>query len=62
MIRPLLPVLALSFASGCASLDVRSEGPGEGERAPEVMLRDDGWNKVRAGITTISEVVRATKG
>ncbi len=27
-----------------------------------VMLRDDGWNKVRAGVTTISEVVRATKG
>ena len=27
-----------------------------------VMLREDGWNKVRAGITTISEVVRATKG
>ena len=27
-----------------------------------ILLRDDGWNKVRAGITTISEVVRATKG
>ena len=27
-----------------------------------VLLRIDGWNKVRAGITTISEVVRATKG
>jgi general secretion pathway protein E/type IV pilus assembly protein PilB len=27
-----------------------------------ISLRDDGWNKVRAGITTISEIVRATKG
>jgi general secretion pathway protein E/type IV pilus assembly protein PilB len=27
-----------------------------------ILLRDDGWNKVRAGITTIGEVVRATKG
>lgn len=27
-----------------------------------ILLRDDGWNKVRAGITTISEIVRATKG
>ncbi|MCG8409620.1 MAG: type II secretion system ATPase GspE [Phycisphaerales bacterium] len=27
-----------------------------------VLLRDDGWNKVRKGITTLSEVVRATKG
>ncbi|HVP12990.1 MAG TPA: type II secretion system ATPase GspE [Phycisphaerae bacterium] len=27
-----------------------------------ILLRDDGWNKVRRGITTISEVVRATKG
>ena len=27
-----------------------------------VLLRDDGWNKVRAGITTVAEVVRATKG
>ncbi len=27
-----------------------------------ILLRDDGWNKVRAGITTLSEVVRATKG
>ncbi|MBN2561693.1 MAG: type II secretion system ATPase GspE [Phycisphaerae bacterium] len=26
-----------------------------------VLLRDDGWSKVRQGITTISEVVRATK-
>lgn len=27
-----------------------------------ITLRDDGWNKVRAGVTTISEVVQATKG
>lgn len=27
-----------------------------------VLLRDDGWNKVRNGTTTLSEVVRATKG
>jgi general secretion pathway protein E/type IV pilus assembly protein PilB len=27
-----------------------------------VLLREDGWNKVRAGITTVGEVVRATKG
>ncbi len=27
-----------------------------------ILLRDDGWNKVRAGITTLGEVVRATKG
>jgi len=27
-----------------------------------VLLRDDGWSKVRQGITTINEVVRATKG
>ncbi len=27
-----------------------------------ISLRDDGWNKVRAGVTTISEVVQATKG
>ncbi|MFH1419494.1 MAG: type II/IV secretion system protein, partial [Planctomycetota bacterium] len=27
-----------------------------------IVLRDDGWIKVRNGITTISEVVRATKG
>jgi len=27
-----------------------------------ITLREDGWNKVRAGITTISEVVQATKG
>lgn len=27
-----------------------------------ILLRDDGWSKVRQGITTISEVVRATKG
>ena len=24
-------------------------------------LRDDGWRKVRAGITTVSEVVRVTQ-
>jgi len=27
-----------------------------------IVLREDGWQKVRAGITTISEIVRATKG
>jgi len=27
-----------------------------------VLLRNDGWSKVKRGITTISEVVRATKG
>lgn len=27
-----------------------------------ILLRDDGWNKVRKGITTVSEVVQATKG
>ncbi len=27
-----------------------------------VMLRDDGWSKVRRGLTTIQEVMRATKG
>lgn len=27
-----------------------------------VLLRDDGWNKVRNGTTTMEEVVRATKG
>lgn len=27
-----------------------------------ITLRDDGWNKVRRGITTVSEVVQATKG
>ncbi|QDV89602.1 Type II secretion system protein E [Phycisphaerae bacterium RAS2] len=27
-----------------------------------VQLRDDGWEKVRKGITTLSEVVQATKG
>ncbi len=27
-----------------------------------IVLRDDGWSKVRKGITTISEIVRATKG
>jgi general secretion pathway protein E len=27
-----------------------------------VTLRSDGWNKVRSGITTITEVVQATKG
>jgi len=27
-----------------------------------VLLRDDGWTKVRRGITTPSEVIRATKG
>ncbi len=27
-----------------------------------VLLREDGWNKVRNGTTTIAEVVRATKG
>lgn len=27
-----------------------------------VLLREDGWNKVRRGLTTISEVVQATKG
>ncbi|MCZ6683146.1 MAG: ATPase, T2SS/T4P/T4SS family [Planctomycetota bacterium] len=27
-----------------------------------VVLREDGWNKVRAGITPIKEIVRATKG
>ena len=27
-----------------------------------ITLREDGWNKVRAGTTTISEVVQATKG
>lgn len=27
-----------------------------------ILLRDDGWNKVRRGITTIGEVVQATKG
>jgi general secretion pathway protein E/type IV pilus assembly protein PilB len=27
-----------------------------------ILLRDDGWSKVRQGITTIKEVVRATKG
>jgi general secretion pathway protein E/type IV pilus assembly protein PilB len=27
-----------------------------------ILLREDGWNKVRKGVTTISEVVRATKG
>ncbi len=27
-----------------------------------IALRDDGWRKVRSGITTISEVVQATKG
>jgi general secretion pathway protein E/type IV pilus assembly protein PilB len=27
-----------------------------------ILLRDDGWSKVRGGITTIKEIVRATKG
>ncbi len=27
-----------------------------------ILLRDDGWSKVRQGITTINEIVRATKG
>lgn len=27
-----------------------------------IMLREDGWSKVRRGMTTISEVVQATKG
>jgi len=27
-----------------------------------ILLRDDGWAKVRDGITTLNEVVRATKG
>ncbi|HWM29729.1 MAG TPA: ATPase, T2SS/T4P/T4SS family [Woeseiaceae bacterium] len=27
-----------------------------------ILLRDDGWNKVRKGVTTLEEVVRATKG
>lgn len=27
-----------------------------------LLLREDGWNKVLAGMTTLSEVVRATKG
>lgn len=27
-----------------------------------VLLREDGWNKVRSGTTTIKEIVRATKG
>jgi general secretion pathway protein E/type IV pilus assembly protein PilB len=27
-----------------------------------ILLRDDGWTKVRDGITTLSEVIRATKG
>ena len=27
-----------------------------------ILLRDDGWSKVRQGITTITEIVRATKG
>ena len=27
-----------------------------------ILLRDDGWSKVRQGITTIKEIVRATKG
>ena len=27
-----------------------------------IVLRDDGWQKVRDGLTTISEVVQATKG
>ena len=25
------------------------------------LLRDDGWDKVRAGLTTVEEVLRATK-
>jgi type II secretory ATPase GspE/PulE/Tfp pilus assembly ATPase PilB-like protein len=25
------------------------------------LLREDGWDKVRAGITTVEEVMRATK-
>ena len=27
-----------------------------------ITLREDGWNKVRKGVTTVSEVVQATKG
>ena len=27
-----------------------------------ILLRDDGWTKVREGITTLAEVIRATKG
>lgn len=27
-----------------------------------ILLREDGWNKVRRGVTTVSEVVQATKG
>jgi type II secretory ATPase GspE/PulE/Tfp pilus assembly ATPase PilB-like protein len=31
------------------------------KRAGLTLLRDDGWSKVRAGLTTVEEVLRVTK-
>ena len=32
-----------------------------GRRAGMMTLREDGWDKVKAGITTVDEVLRVTK-
>jgi general secretion pathway protein E len=34
----------------------------EAKKGGMIQLREDGWNKVRKGITTLKEVVQATKG
>jgi len=56
-------VLAVSEAirslvtSRAASSDIRRQAMGDGMRP----LREDGWVKVAAGVTTIEEVLRATE-